>query len=69
MFPIENPEEVCNKKILVSFREMFNSDYTTTIRCILMQSHLADALTNDNQEIAKPSDHIETSEEHIHPDS
>lgn len=65
----KEPEEVKNKIILASIREEYHLGSMTTIRWTPGQSHLADALTKDNQEIAKLLDGVMESGIHSHPDS
>lgn len=50
---VKEPEESKNKIILALIKKERHSDSIDTIHRTLGQSHLADALTKDNQEIAK----------------
>lgn len=63
----KEPEEVKNKLLLASIREEFNVTSMDTIRWTPGQTHLADALTKDNQTISKLLNAVLESGTHSHP--
>lgn len=66
---MKEPEEIKNKLLLASIREEFNTGSMNTIRWTPGSTHLADALTKDNQEVARKLNEVLTSGKHSHPET
>lgn len=61
--------EMKNKSLLASIRDKYHSGSMATIRWATGQSHLANALAKNNQEIAMTLDKVLTSRFHDHTNS